>query len=207
MEYKTDAPTSQEKLKKSWGVFLGGLADWDWYATLTFRDRPKEDQDRGWTKIGTHYAARAFRTFIKAVQKKSKEKVHWVNGLEYQRWRGVPHYHALVKGVQGVRRLDFVDWWFNRYGIARILPYNAAEGASYYISKYVTKELGEINFSKGLTSPVSYVTKQKEREHACSENEQRDLGLYYGDLDRDRGACLDRDGQTSSGEDENCQRQ
>lgn len=179
MNNSNENATSQAKIKESWGVFLAGLASWDWWVTLTFRDRPKEDQDRGWTKIGTHYASRAFRTFVKALQKESKEKVNWVNGLEYQRWRGVPHYHALIQGVSELRRMDFVDWWWARYGIARILPYNAKEGASYYIAKYVGKELGEVNFSKGLTNQATCVTKTPEGNNASSENKQGSLGFYY----------------------------
>jgi len=148
---------SQEKIRAAWGAFISSLASWDWFATLTFRDPRSEDQERGWTKVGTQYASRAYKAFIKAVQKETPEKIRWVCGLEYQHWRGVPHYHALLNGVQNVRRMDFVDWWWDRYGIARILPYNAKEGASYYLSKYVTKDLGDIFFSDSLTKPQTCV--------------------------------------------------
>ena len=166
---------SQEKLKNCWGEFISGLSAWDWFATLTFRDRPKADYDRGWTKVGTHYASRAFKTFIKEIQKETKTKVRWVCGLEYQKWRGVPHYHVLIQGVSKLRRLDWLDWWYARYGIARILPYNAKGGASYYLSKYVGKELGEINFSEGLTNRVTSVTKVTEGNNASNTHKQGSL--------------------------------
>ena len=169
------ASGSQEKLKNCWGEFLSGLSNWDWWVTLTFRDRPKADYDRGWTKVGTHYASRAFKTFIKEIQKETKTKVKWVCGLEYQRWRGVPHYHALLQGVSKLRRLDWMDWWYGRYGIARIVAYNPKQGASRYISKYVSKELGEINFSEGLTNKVTCVTTIPEGNNASNTNKQGSL--------------------------------
>jgi hypothetical protein len=46
--------------------------------------------------------------------------------------------------------MDFVDWWFKQYGIARILPYDRSRGAGFYLCKYVTKDLGDIQFSEGL---------------------------------------------------------
>ena len=147
---------SQEKssLKQEWGKWLSNLAVWDWFATLTFRDRTPEQIKAGWTKVGTHYAQRAWKEFIQEVEKRANHKVRWFKGTEYQRWRGVPHFHCLVQGVQEVRRMDFVDWWWDRYGIARILPYNAKKGASYYVCKYIMKELGDFEFSGGLTKDL-----------------------------------------------------
>jgi len=184
---------SQEKLKKCWGEFISGLSAWDWFATLTFRDRPKADYDRGWTKVGTHYASRAFKTFIKEIQKETKTKVKWVCGLEYQKWRGVPHYHVLIQGVSKLRRLDWLDWWYARYGIARILPYNAKEGASYYLSKYVGKELGEINFSDSLTNAVRCETLKPIQEtlDANAKMFERGLEVCYASDARHRPTRLD----------------
>ncbi|MEE2925784.1 MAG: hypothetical protein VX608_01000, partial [Chloroflexota bacterium] len=40
--------------------------------------------------------------------------------FEMQEWRGVPHIHALVAGVDpGIRRMDMVDWAWTNYGQAR----------------------------------------------------------------------------------------
>jgi len=186
MKDNTEHRKSQEKssLKQEWGKWLSNLASWDWFCTLTFRDRTPEQIKAGWTKVGTHYAARAFKAFVKAVQKETPEKIRWVCGLEYQHWRGVPHYHALLSGVQDVRRMDFVDWWWDRYGIARILPYK--ERASYYMSKYVIKDLGEIFFSNSLTKEDTCVTNVSRCQNANCKDEQGSLELCNGAGDKDR---------------------
>jgi len=151
MEYSAKTSKSQA-LKIAWGDFLSGLGKWDWWATLTFRDRSEEEIKRGWTKVGSQYSGRAFKSFIKELQKETGSEIDWVSAREYQHWRGVPHYHALISGVESLRRLSWMDWWYGRYGMARIKPYDALKGAGWYISKYVAKELGEINFSEGLTN-------------------------------------------------------
>jgi len=207
MDYKEVRYESQEKLKKCWGEFLSGLSSWDWWVTLTFRDRSKEEQERGWTKVGTHYAARAFKIFIKEIQKETKTKVKWVCGLEYQRWRGVPHYHALIQGVSKLRRLDWMDWWYGRYGIARIVAYNPKQGASRYISKYVSKELGEINFSESLTNPSSCVTSITRRGNKSDESDSskpRGLEVSDGGINPDGRAYQYSFGQDFSGGDGQC---
>jgi len=151
----TDVPVCQApSLKEVWGTWLTELGDsvggWDWWATLTFRE-PPEDRP-GWNKIGWGYSGRAWDRFIKELGlTKGLSDINWVRGREYQRWRGVPHFHALIGGVKDIRRMDFVDWWFDRYGIARILPYDRNLGAGFYLCKYVVKELGDIQFSGGLT--------------------------------------------------------
>lgn len=146
MIYTEKACGSQAELKNTWGTFLSNLATWDWWTTLTFRDPSEQDKSRGWDKIGTGYAKRAWHTFINEIEKETGREPGWVCGTEYQKWRGVPHFHALINGVGSLRRLDWMDWWYQRFGIARILPYDAKKGAGRYISKYVVKELGEINF-------------------------------------------------------------
>jgi hypothetical protein len=50
--------------------------------------------------------------------------------------------HELV----GLRRDEAWKWWFDQYGFARILKYDEKLGAGYYLTKYVTKDLGDIQF-------------------------------------------------------------
>ena len=47
--------------------------------------------------------------------------------------------------------MDWVDWWWERFGIARILPYEERLGAKYYLGKYLTKELADVQRSPQLT--------------------------------------------------------
>jgi len=50
-----------------------------------------------------------------------------------------------------------VDWWFENYGIARILPYDQELGARYYLGKYLTKKVGDIRFSPALMAALSRI--------------------------------------------------
>ncbi len=125
---------------------------WDWWASLTFRERTEEQVKLGWTKVGWQYSGRAWDTFMTHLAFQNlPQRLWWVRGREYQHWRGVPHFHGLIGGVKDLRRLDNMDWWYGKYGIARIEPYDKGLGAGFYLCKYVTKELGDIQFSKGLT--------------------------------------------------------
>jgi len=73
--------------------------------------------------------------------------------MELQR-RGVPHWHLLVANVGDQRRMSWVDWWFDHYGIARILPYQEELGARYYLGKYLTKQVGDLKFSPALSAQL-----------------------------------------------------
>lgn len=127
------------------GDQVGG---WDWYATLTFRDITQRGT---WTKPGWQYTQGAFDRFLVFLRElRGLGDPSWVSCREYQHWRGVPHFHALINGVADLRRDEAWAWWFPRYGFARILPYNPQLGAGYYLCKYVTKELGDIRFSDTL---------------------------------------------------------
>jgi len=148
--------TRPEDLKQAWGGWLTELGDrvggWDWWATMTFRDRPAADIARGWTKIGVNYADRAWKAFMQELRAcRGIGEPTWVRGMEYQTWRGVPHYHALIGGVGHLRRDAAWGWWFKKYGINRILPYDRELGAGFYLCKYVVKELGDVQFSQNLT--------------------------------------------------------
>jgi hypothetical protein len=139
-------------LRQAWGVWLVELGDrvggWDWWATLTFRDPPVG-------KIGVGYAKRAWKAFMEELRAyRGIGEPAWVRGMEYQHWRGVPHFHALLSGVKHLRRDSAWSWWFKNYGIARILPYDPQLGAGFYLCKYVVKELGEIEFSPNFEAEI-----------------------------------------------------
>ena len=158
MEHNTEAEgVSRQALKQAWGDFVDEVGDrkggWDWYATLTFRDRSPEEQARGWTKAGWKYTETACDCFLAALgDLKGLHDVSWFRAREYQHWRGVPHWHLLIGGVEHLIRKEVWSWWFQRYGFARILPYDRQLGARFYLCKYVTKELGDIRFSQDLTT-------------------------------------------------------
>jgi hypothetical protein len=141
-------------LKDAWGNWLTQLGDanggWDWWFTGTFREPPLDIP--GWTKIGWGYSGKAWNAFIRELGlRKGLHDVWWVSGREYQKWRGVPHFHGLIGGVKDLRRDELWAWWFERYGFARIEPYDRGQGAGFYLCKYVTKDLGDIQFSPRLS--------------------------------------------------------
>jgi hypothetical protein len=43
--------------------------------------------------------------------------------------------------------MDWVDWWYDHYGIARVLEYDHELGARYYLAKYLTKEVADLQVS------------------------------------------------------------
>jgi hypothetical protein len=149
-----------QDLKQSWGDWLSELGDrvggWDWWASLTFRDIEGQG---AWTRPGWAYTAKAWRLWITELEQRAFEQapldslkqprrgLEWVRAREEQRGRGIDHFHALLSGVGDLRRDGAWLWWFDRYGIARIEPYNRELGAGYYLCKYVTKELGDLQFS------------------------------------------------------------
>lgn len=145
----------QAQLRDAWGGFLTDLGDrngrWDWWFTGTFRDKASPEAPY-WTKPGWSYTGKAWDKFIVELGlRKGLHDVRWVRGREYQHWRGVPHFHGLIGGVAGLRRDGAWAWWFKEYGIARIEPYDPQLGAGFYLCKYVTKELGDIQFSAGMS--------------------------------------------------------
>lgn len=140
---------TRREISQAWGNWVDGMADWEWYATLTFRD-PADPRFPDWSQVGWKSAHNALRTFNSALVM----ELDWTNPLwvavgETQA-RGTPHWHALVANVADQRRMSWVDWWYDHYGIARIMPYDRELGARYYLGKYLTKQLANVEFSPAL---------------------------------------------------------
>lgn len=138
-----------EALKQAWGSWLSRLYPWQWFVTLTFRDPSEAEISRGYTKRGWKYAENAYNRFLGRVKPALGELV-WVRALEWQKWRGVPHIHALVGGLDNTKYAEVASWYWGKYGFSRILDYDPQLGAGFYLSKYVTKELGDIALSDSL---------------------------------------------------------
>jgi hypothetical protein len=159
LDTNTEGGKSQE-LKRAWGVWADEVGQrkggYDWYATLTFRDRTPAEQKAGWTKVGWSYSRKACDTFLRHLgEEKGLQDTWWLRCREIQQDRGVPHYHALIGGVKDLRRDEAWSWWFERYGFARILPYESQLGASFYLCKYVTKDMGDVEFSQNLRQDLT----------------------------------------------------
>ena len=140
LERQSGVLTGPAATRESFAHFVQSLGDWEWFATLTFDDeRIAQAGVPGWTRPGWGFGDRATR--------------QWLDGDNgHRRWarfreandRGGWHFHALVAGVSGVSRRDAWQEWFDRHGLARVLPFDPKRGAGFYVSKYVVKDEGEI---------------------------------------------------------------
>jgi hypothetical protein len=140
-------------IQDKFGKWIDGMGDWQWYATLTFRD-PENPKYPFWSKVGWKFAQNALNSFNAGlIDLEHAQNPVWVAVMELQK-RGVPHWHALVANVGQHRRMAWVDWWYAHYGIARILPYQQELGARYYLGKYLTKEVADIRFSPALQASI-----------------------------------------------------
>ena len=72
--------------------------------------------------------------------------------MEYQHWRGVPHLHGLISGLDNTQYAELARWYWRGYGFSRILEYDKNMGAGFYLCKYVTKELGQVDLSDSLVA-------------------------------------------------------
>jgi hypothetical protein len=128
---------------------LLGRWEWEWFCTFTFRDL-----------VHPEAADKRFRVLLSQANrvlyghrwhKQQGAGLRWVRALEYQK-RDVIHYHALMAGVQDLRRLTWMDRWHELAGYARIEPIDTADAVVRYVSKYVVKG-GEIDLGGPLKPP------------------------------------------------------
>jgi len=146
--------SSTDSINQAFGEWIDGMAPWEWYATLTFRD-PKNPRYPTWTKVGWKSAHNALNKLNSAlITELDYSNPTWVACMELQQ-RGVPHWHALFANTGEQRRMSWVDWWYEHYGIARILQYEEKLGARYYLGKYLQKAQADIRFSPALTAKLS----------------------------------------------------
>ena len=139
--------TERQALREAWVALLGRW-QWEWFCTFTFHDL-----------VHPEAADKRFRVLISQANRvlygvrwaKHGAGLRWVRALEYQK-RDVIHYHALIAGVQDLRRLYWMDRWHELAGYARIEPVESAAAVSRYVSKYVVKG-GEIDLGGPLVPP------------------------------------------------------
>ena len=118
-------------LSACWGDFLSGFG-WDWYVTLTFAGDVK-----------TFTARNRCKAWLKQIEKAAGQPIAWFRGDEYGERFGKFHMHLLIANVAHLHRFTFMQLWADRNGYARIFEFDSNKGAAYYVSKYVTKQLGE----------------------------------------------------------------
>ena len=135
-------------LVEAWGTWLTMLGEWEWFVTLTMRENSPEQVRAGWTRPGMATAKKMWRRFSEDLSLFS-DSIDWVRVIEIQKWRGIPHIHALVgKADQSI--VEARDGAWKRFGFNKIVQYVPAKGAEHYICKYIVKELQDIEFSPSL---------------------------------------------------------
>lgn len=128
---------------------------WHWFLTLTFRP----DHERASGGMHPEKADKAYRVLLSKINrevygvrwyKRPDGGLMWARGQEFHK-SGKIHFHAVCAAPDAdlntlTRRMRWVDWWWQEFGIARIeRPQSQAEVTA-YVSKYVTKD-GEVDFS------------------------------------------------------------
>ncbi len=88
--------------------------------------------------------------YMRELQVAAGHPIGWLVGEDFGTLGGRWHCHALVSGVAHLRR---DEWWqvaFERFGRTRILPFDPEGGAAFYTAKYAGKQLGAIHFGGTL---------------------------------------------------------
>ena len=116
-------------LRLAW-VDLLNRYNWDWFATLTFRDLPK-----------SYTAINRTKKWLTAIKKQEKRPISYFMCMEWTKVQNRPHTHLLIGNLEEVRRDKWWFTWYTWYGRARILPYDSRLGAGYYLTKYVVKDV------------------------------------------------------------------
>ena len=133
------------EIRHAWGTWISGLAQWDLFVTLTFRD-PVHQPGKNWTRPGWRQAKHAWAQFTDLIMSDSAGGM-WVRCLELHKWRGTPHIHGLISGVNPELNIKYArDWAYHHYGIARIDRYDRNLGAAWYITKFVHSDNFDIDF-------------------------------------------------------------
>jgi len=152
-------------LVHGWVEFLSQW-DWDWFATLTFRDYVYPDGESVEKRWRYFLAQMSKDAYGRRWRKKSQkgQGIIWTCASERQR-RGVLHYHALFGNVGGMRRLTWMDHWNRLAGFAKITTIASQPSVNTYCAKYVIKG-GQINMGGplGISRDQTTLSFTKSRE-------------------------------------------
>jgi hypothetical protein len=149
----------------AWSSYLQRF-EWDHYSHFTFRpnERITGINRKITTFIHPESAGKALRRltnelnkeiFGQRFYKRPNEGIIVAAAMERQE-SGNPHFHALMGNIPDrIRRMDIVDSWYQKQGIARVYEYQKGMGAEQYLSKlaYLFKD-GKVEID--LLGPLAY---------------------------------------------------
>ncbi len=124
MRYTVRSVSNKERMTHDMGDWLNPYP-WEWFVTLTF----------GMDRVSPDRAKKLFEQFTQA----SGTNVIYFMVIEWHKFRDNVHIHALLGNVE-----NEPDWG---YGISRVLRYNPKLGARFYLSKFISSEMVEWDFS------------------------------------------------------------
>jgi hypothetical protein len=110
------------KIQKSYGEWFESLAEWDWFATFTFK-----------YPTSPRTANHLWRKWLHSLEREVNGQVHFVRVLEDD--DDNVHYHCLLAGVRDQKPSVWERVWHNIAGIAQITPYINGAGGAEYIGK------------------------------------------------------------------------
>jgi hypothetical protein len=144
-----------EDVSGAWGDFVSGLAEWDYFMTLTF------DPQRCGEVRNLQQVRRAFFTWVSSVESYLRCRLLYVAAVEAHK-SGRLHLHGVVKAARARKPADqYLAWllWWQRYGRAQVGPFRDRAAACRYAAKYLAKDPleGGILLSRGLVSSSSRV--------------------------------------------------
>lgn len=140
---------------------------WAHWCTLTYRP-PAAERDAGrvpmqwgrWRKrisssmpVSLPYALRQWIAFERTVRVNAGLPLFWFYGVEHGDRFGRLHLHALLGNTERLPTSRLAGHW--TAGFARITEYDPTRGASYYITKYVSKEMTEWDISSSAEEAAS----------------------------------------------------
>jgi hypothetical protein len=130
---------TQISLGQSYGEFLGEFP-WEWYGTLTFRD-----------KVSPRMAFKLFNKWKVMLKKATGHRIEYVLAIEPTPSRNAtPHLHFLLLGVGDEKEYEWEQQWYILGGLAKIQRYNPELSASYYLGHKLVSGTVDVVFSKGL---------------------------------------------------------
>ena len=108
--------------------------DWEMWFTGTFK------QERSYRD--TIKTKRAFERVIQDVSEKYNiHNIEYFLAVERFKHGDFTHVHALINGLYGLRYKELGEAWRARFGRSQVEGYECGKGASFYLTKYVTKEI------------------------------------------------------------------
>lgn len=137
---------------KELGDWLSGLAEWDWFLTVTFREPlPKYREESVVHAVGEHIRHTPYganRPLVLAAEPHRSGATHLHGLLDIDPMALLAHWRVPSPGLPSSRHEKRTAWtdhlWeslFRTYGRSKVEWTGHHEAVSRYVSKYVTKGL------------------------------------------------------------------